>query len=90
MKGLATPSIDPATYAVPPAFFMPRAQLKAGVIVGTTPTSAWTTEQFGAVLAQASPLPACVSNAVDALRDGGVLTSLVAEWLAGQGAPELK
>ena len=69
---------------------MTGAQLDDGVIVGQLPASGGTTEQFGAVLDKGSPLTACVSNAVDALRDGGVLTSLVAEWLAGQGAPELK
>ena len=46
-------------------------------------------EQFGAVLAKDSPLTDCVSQAVDTLREDGVLDQIGQEWLAQQGAPEL-
>jgi polar amino acid transport system substrate-binding protein len=42
------------------------------------------------VLAKGSPLTGCVSQAVDALRADGTLTSLEAKWLSGtDGAPKL-
>jgi polar amino acid transport system substrate-binding protein len=37
-----------------------------------------------------SPLTTCVSEAVDALRADGTLTSLVDKWLSQGGAPVLK
>ena len=65
------------------------AQLDDGVIVGQLPASG-TPEQFGAVLDKGSALTACVSQAVDALRADGTLSTLEGEWLSSQGAPELK
>jgi polar amino acid transport system substrate-binding protein len=41
------------------------------------------------VLAKDSPLTDCVSSAVDALREDGILDQINQEWLAQQGAPEL-
>ena len=42
------------------------------------------------MLDKGSPLTACISQAVDALRADGTLDTLVAQWLSTQGAPELK
>jgi polar amino acid transport system substrate-binding protein len=41
------------------------------------------------VLATGSPLPDCISRAVDARREDGILDQINQEWLAQQGAPEL-
>ena len=41
------------------------------------------------MLAKGSPLTDCVSGAVDALREDGILDQIGQEWLAQQGAPEL-
>jgi polar amino acid transport system substrate-binding protein len=59
------------------------------VIVGQlTPTGQ--PEQFGAVLDKGSPLTACVSAAVDALRADGTLARLTDQWLSTAGnAPVL-
>jgi len=69
---------------------MTAAQLDDGVIVGQLPAAGSSPEQFGAVLDKGSPLTACISQAVDALRADGTLDTLVAQWLSTQGAPELK
>ena len=41
------------------------------------------------MLDKGSPLTACVSQAVDALRADGTLDQLVDQWLSQGGAPEL-
>ena len=49
-----------------------------------------TPEQFGLVLDKGSPLTACVSQAVTALKNDGTLANLEKQWLAGvSGAPVL-
>ena len=69
---------------------MTAVQLDDGVIVGQLPARRTATpEQFGAVLDKDSPLTDCVSPAVDALREDGILDQIGQEWLAQQGAPEL-
>ena len=85
-----TKQIDGLVVDLPTAFYVTGAQLDDGVIVGQLPASGGTPEQFGAVLDKGSALTACVSQAVDALRTDGTLTKLEAQWLAQQGAPELK
>ena len=68
---------------------MTAVQLDDGLIVGQLPLPEGEPEQFGAVLAKDSPLTGCVSGAVDALREDGILDQIAQEWLAQQGAPEL-
>ena len=41
------------------------------------------------MLGKDSPITDCVSGAVDALREDGILDQINQEWLAQQGAPEL-
>ena len=75
---------------LPTAFYVAAAQLDDGVIVGQLPAGAGTPEQFGMVLAKGSPLTACVSQAVDALKSDGTLSKLESEWLSGtDGAAKL-
>ena len=64
-------------------------QTRRTTIVGQLPLPDGEVEQFGAVLAKDSPLTGCVSGAVDALREDGILDQINQEWLAQQGAPEL-
>lgn len=90
VQALKNKQIDGLVVDLPTAFYVTSAQLDDGVIVGQLPQSSGTPEQFGAVLAKGSPLTACVSSAVDALRADGTLAQLETQWLAGQGAPELK
>jgi polar amino acid transport system substrate-binding protein len=90
VQALQNKQIDGIVADLPTAFYMTSAQLDAGVIVGQLPAVGSTPEQFGAVLDKGSPLTACISQAVDALRADGTLDTLVAQWLSTQGAPELK
>jgi len=90
VQALKNKQIDGIVADLPTAFYMTAAQLDDGVIVGQLPAEGSTPEQFGAVLDKGSPLTACISQAVDALRADGTLDTLVAQWLSTQGAPELK
>ena len=90
VQALKNKQIDGIVVDLPTAFYMTAAQLDNGVIVGQLPAASSSVEQFGAVLDKGSALTSCVTSAVDALRDGGVLKQLADTWLAGQGAPELK
>lgn len=89
VQALKNGQIDGIVVDLPTAFYMAAAQLDDGVIVGQLPAAGGEVEQFGAVLAKDSPLTDCVSGAVDALREDGVLDQINQEWLAQQGAPEL-
>jgi polar amino acid transport system substrate-binding protein len=91
VKALENGQIDALVTDLPTAFYMASAQLDKGKIVGQLTTHSETPpEQFGLVLDKNSPLTACVSKAVDALRTDGTLDSLVDQWLSQGGAPVLK
>ena len=89
VRALENGQIDALVTDLPTAFFMAAAQLKKGQIVGQLPSSGGTPEQFGLVLVKDSPLTACVSQAVDALRADGTLDQLSEQWLSQGGAPVL-
>lgn len=89
VQALKNGQIDGIVVDLPTAYFMTAVQLEDGVIVGQLPLPDGEPEQFGAVLAKDSPLTDCVSQAVDTLREDGVLDQIGQEWLAQQGAPEL-
>jgi len=81
--------VDGIVVDLPTAFYMTAAELDKGVIVGQLP-QVGVPERFGLVLDLDSPLTACVSQAVDQLRQDGTLAVLEKQWLAGtDGAPEL-
>jgi polar amino acid transport system substrate-binding protein len=81
--------IDGMVVDLPTAFYITAAELENGVIVGQLP-QVGVPEQFGLVLDLGSPLTACVTQAVDQLRQDGTLAVLEKQWLAGTGgAPEL-
>jgi polar amino acid transport system substrate-binding protein len=89
VQALKNGQIDGIVVDLPTAYFMTAVQLDDGVIVGQLPLPDGKPEQFGAVLTKGSPLTDCVSGAVDALREDGILDQISQEWLAQQGAPEL-
>jgi polar amino acid transport system substrate-binding protein len=89
VQALNNGQIDGIVVDLPTAFFMTAVQLDDGVIVGQLPLPDGEPEQFGAVLGLDSPLTDCISGAVDALREDGILDQINQEWLAQQGAPEL-
>lgn len=90
-QALSNGQIQALVVDLPTAFEITGAgEVKNSVIVGQLPASGQP-EQFGAVLDKGSPLTACVSSAVDALRADGTLTSLTDKWLSQAGnAPTLK
>ena len=89
-QSLVNGQIDGLVVDLPTAFYIRDAELKNGLIVGQfAPKSGG--EQFGLVLSKGSPLTACVTKAVDALRGNGSLKTITAKWLSGTvGAPVLK
>lgn len=89
VQALNNGQIDGIVVDLPTAYFMTAVQLDDGTIVGQLPLPDGEPEQFGAVLDKGSPLTSCVSGAVDALREDGILDQISQEWLAQQGAPEL-
>lgn len=87
---LANGQIDGLVVDLPTAFQI-QSELTDGMIVGQLPAGSDKPEQFGIVLDKGSPLTACVSRAVDQLRDRGELEKLQTTWLAQAGnAPVLK
>jgi polar amino acid transport system substrate-binding protein len=92
VKALENGQIDALVTDLPTAFYMASAQLDKGKILGQLPgASSETPERFGLVLDKNSPMTACVSKAVDALRSDGTLTSLADQWLSqAGGAPVLR
>ena len=89
VQALNNGQLDGIVVDLPTAYIMIALQLDDGAIVGQLPLPDGEPEQFGAVLAKGSPLTGCVSSAVDALREDGILDQISQEWLAQQGAPEL-
>ena len=90
VQALQNGQVDGIVVDLPTAFYITAAQLDDGAIVGQLPAGTGTPDQFGMVLAKGSPLTACVSTAVDALREDGTLDQLEKQWLAGtDGAPVL-
>ncbi len=86
---LANGQIDGLVVDLPTAFQI-QAELTDGKIVGQMTAGSDKPEQFGIVLDKGSPLTACVSRAVDGLRDRGELAELQKTWLAQAGnAPVL-
>jgi polar amino acid transport system substrate-binding protein len=83
--------IDGLVVDLPTAFYITAAQVTNGTIVGQLPQPSGKPEQFGILLDKDSPITACVSKAVDALRAKGTLEQLQRKWLAQTGgAPVLK
>jgi polar amino acid transport system substrate-binding protein len=89
-KALQNGQIDGLVVDLPTAFYITSAEIDDSTIVGQLPQPSGTPEQFGLVLDKGSPLTACVSQAVTALRGDGTLAGLEKQWLAGvNGAPTL-
>lgn len=89
VTALQDKQIDGLVVDLPTAFYITSGQVKGSTIVGQLPAAGGKPEQFGMVLDKGSPLTACVSKAVDALRAKGTLTKLADRWLSRAGAPKL-
>jgi polar amino acid transport system substrate-binding protein len=92
VTALKNEQIDGIVVDLPTAFYLVAAEIDEGVIVGQLPAAeGGTTDQFGILLANNSPLTACTTQAVDALRADGTLDQLAEAWLGTDaGAPTLK
>lgn len=88
VQALKNGQVDAVVVDLPTAFYMIGAQLDDGVILGQIEPEGQP-EQLGAVLPKNSPITACVTGAVDALRADGTLEKLENEWLTAKGAPVL-
>lgn len=91
VSALKNGQVDGLVVDLPTAFYLVAAEIDDGVIVGQIPASqGGTSDQFGILLANDSPLTACTTQAVDALRADGTLDSLAETWLGSDaGAPTL-
>lgn len=83
--------VDGIVTDLPTAFFITGAEVTDARVVGQFADTGQQPEQFGLVLDKGSPLTACVSGAVDALRADGTLAAIEKRWLSqAVGAPVLK
>jgi polar amino acid transport system substrate-binding protein len=90
VQALKNHQVDGLVVDLPTAFYVTAVQVPDGKILGQLPVTG-KPEQFGLVLSHDSPLTACVSQAVDALRKNGTLGALQHKWLASAAhAPVLK
>src|SRR4051812_44306581 len=90
VAALQNGQIDGLVVDLPTGLYVTAAQVKGSTIAGQLPVTGQP-EQFGLVLDLHSPLTACVTKAVDALRANGTLEALKKQWLTtSAGAPELK
>lgn len=90
VQALRTKAIDVLAVDVPTALYLASAELDGGVVVGQLDSDQGG-EELGLLLEKGSPLTGPVTEAVDTLRQKGVLDDLAAEWLTdAAGAPVLK
>jgi polar amino acid transport system substrate-binding protein len=92
VTALKNKQIDGIVVDLPTAFYLVAVEIEDGAIVGQLPAATGgTTDQFGILMANNSPLTACTSQAVDQLRADGTLDQLAETWLGTDaGAPTLK
>jgi polar amino acid transport system substrate-binding protein len=89
VTALKQEQVDAVVVDVPTAFFLTAVQVPKGTIVGQFPAPGGDT--WGALLEKDSPLTACVSRAVDELRESGELTAIEREWISEKAdAPVLE
>ncbi len=90
-SALKNGQVDAIVVDLPTAFYITAAEVTDATIVGQFANQGGTTEQFGLVLDKGSALTACVTDAVDTLREAGTLAELEQQWLSDAvDAPVLK
>ncbi|WP_344600930.1 ABC transporter substrate-binding protein [Streptomyces glaucus] len=90
-SALRNGQVDAIVTDLPTAFHITAAEVTDARIVGQFENQGGTPEQFGLVLDKGSALTACVTRAVDALRENGTLARLEQQWLSDAvDAPVLK
>ncbi|MEY9990497.1 polar amino acid transport system substrate-binding protein [Streptomyces sp. V4I8] len=90
-SALKNGQVDAIVVDLPTAFYITAAEVTDATIVGQFENQGGIAEQFGLVLDKGSALTACVTDAVDTLRDDGTLAELEQQWLSDAvDAPVLK
>lgn len=88
VTALKNEQIDAVVVDLPTALYLTAVQVPSATVVGQF--SAPGGDQWGALLEKDSPLTACVSEAVDELRQSGELQQIETRWMSqAAGAPEL-
>ena len=89
VTALKNEQIDAVVVDLPTALYLTAVQVPSATVVGQF--SAPGGDQWGALLEKDSALTACVSEAVDELRESGELQQLETRWMSqAAGAPELR
>jgi polar amino acid transport system substrate-binding protein len=90
-SALKNGQVDAIVVDLPTAFYVTAAEVTDAEIVGQFENRGGVPEQFGLVLDKGSALTACVTEAVDALREDGTLAEIEQRWLSDAvDAPVLK
>ncbi len=90
VAALKNGQIDGIVVDLPTAFYLSGVEVENGLIVGQLPSTG-DGDNFGLLLAKDSPITACVSGAVDAIKASGKLDEITTKWLSTDaGAPVLK
>lgn len=90
-SALRNGQVDAIVTDLPTAFYITAAEVTDAEIVGQFENQDSTQERFGLVLDKGSALTACVTDAVDTLRENGTLAKLEQRWLSDAvDAPVLK
>ncbi|WP_307673999.1 ABC transporter substrate-binding protein [Streptomyces sp. V4I2] len=90
-SALKNGQVDAIVVDLPTAFYITAAEVTDATIVGQFENQGGTPEQFGLVLDKGSALTACVTDAVDTLRENGTLARIEQQWLSDAvDAPVLK
>ena len=91
VTALKNKQIDGIVVDLPTAFYLSAVEVTNGIIAGQFKNVDGADKGAGLLLANESPLTACVTSAVDALRDNGELAAIETKWLtASAGAPVLE
>ncbi|MDH5294901.1 MAG: transporter substrate-binding domain-containing protein, partial [Acidimicrobiia bacterium] len=73
--------IDGLVFDLPTAFYITAVEIPEASIVGVFDVSPDQADNFGLLMADGSPVKACVDEALEALRADGTLDALAAEWI---------
>ena len=89
VTALKNGQIDAVVVDLPTALYLTAVQVPEATVVGQFSASG-ENDEWGALLAKGSPLTACVSQAVETMRESGELAQLTKRWMSqAAGAPEL-
>jgi polar amino acid transport system substrate-binding protein len=91
VAALKNKQIDGIVVDLPTAFYLSAVEVENGVIAGQFKNVDGADKGAGLLLANESPITACVTSAVDAIRNSGELAAIETTWLtASAGAPVLE